>query len=241
MKFLREEKRKCRNAGGCRVRKAVGTFAFLCLLLMGAVAVQAAPKVASVTKVYISRRYDRASRSMKYATAGTIFIKGAKKNMKVLDFECADRTKTFFEHYGELPSGGNGWMIYVNSEPSPELSISDFSVTVRVKQGGKETSLKTTCKHVVYKPFSGIKINGKNMIKQFPKGYDTITMKLAGQKLKAAVKTKKGYTYDGAYVLRQNRLIRASAAGKLRKGDLIQFMYAKKGWQKGNSYYVIVE
>ena len=239
--MLQSGKEKNRISGCIQMKKLLGSFVFICLLAIGAVTVQAAPKTAAVTKVYVNKNYDSSKRTMRYSTGGTIVIKGSKKNMKVLDLTCSDETKNVYENYGQLPSGGTGWMIFVNSEPSKKLNFSDFTVTVRVKQDGKETTLKTKCKYEIYKPFSKIVINGKNVVKQFPKGYNTIAMKLAGKKLNASCKLRKGYVGGEIYVLRKGKFLKASAAGELKKGDLVKFEFRKKGWRKSEDFCVIVK
>ena len=132
-------------------------------------------------------------------------------------------------------------MISVTSDPVKKLNLSGFMVRVRVKQDGKEKTLKTICKYEIYKPFSKIVINGKNVIRQFPKGYNTIAMKLAGKKLNASCKLRKGYMGGEIYVLRKGKFLKASAAGKLEKGDLIKIEFRKKRWRKSEDFCVIVK
>ena len=207
---------------------------------MGA-ASAAAPSVDKNTEVFISHNYNTKKQEMTYGIKGTIVLKGVKKNAEIISLEASNPKINPFEIYGKMASGKKGWQVIVNSNYGKTLDLGSFTVSIEVKQDGKTYNLSTICSCETLSPFKSIKINGKNVLGQFKPGYETVELKLAGKKLKVSCRFKKGFKGGGFMVVRKNRLISRGKSVKLKKGDLILIEYAKKGWRKSESYYVIVK
>ena len=235
-----------------KIKKLLIVTLFLCFMVLGAAVVQAKPTISKTQKMVIYPLFHEKSKQLSYYVYnyiyGNIFIKGVQADASVSVLSCSNKNMDFeimpgfldkeiameedpeeleeerreFDHICRINITSN--------EVKPKLNLSSgITVKIRVKQGGKNYDLTAKVKYLKYKPLRKIIINGKNVTKKFSPYYRTITMKLAGKKLK----WKKGYKKDKVYICHPK--IGSSVAKpvpiskKLKKGDKIVIsQYSKK-------------
>jgi len=235
-----------------KIKKLMVVSVFLCFMALGTAVVQAKPTISKTQKMVIYPLFNEKSKQLSYYVYnymyGNIFIKGVQADASVSVLSCSDKNMDF-----EISPGFLDKEIAMEEDPEeleeekrefdhicrinitsdkvkPKLNLSSgITVKIRVTQGGKNYDLKAKVKYLGYKPFRKIIINGKNVTKKFSPYYRTITMKLAGKKLK----WKKGYKKDKVYICHP-KIGRSVAPAvpkskKLKKGDMITiYQYSKK-------------
>lgn len=254
-----------------KIKKLLVVSVFLCFMALGTAVVQAKPAVSGTTKMetfsdlsnpkslkfYLSGQIfiTGVSKDAKvYVTSCTSkqvdpdpsivpsFLDGEERDAEDEEDDEEDAEQDEF-YQQELANFKNVCTITIMTEEMSmkKLSLSDFTVKIKVKQGGKDYNLQTTCKAEGYKAFKKIKVNGKNITKKFSPYFRVYSMKLAGKKLKISYKMNKGYRKAGVVISRKGKPLSVKKAGKLKKGDLIHIEFLKKGWQKSDAFTILVK
>ena len=240
-----------------KIKKLLVVSVFLCFMALGTAVVQAKPTIAKTGELSIYPFYNE--NKLSYYVYNYEFpmitIKGVQADATVSVLSCSDKNMkleifpTFLnkeiameedpeEIEEEKSEFDHICRINITTKNSKaKLNLSGITVKLRVTQGGKNYDLTAKVKYLKYKPLRKIIINGKNVTKKFSPYYRTITMKLAGKKLK----WKKGHKKDNVIIHRKKKGSTFPSVvpktKKLKKGDkiIIQQYKAKK------EFYVFVK